>query len=1182
MLIASRTQWANRLRRPPPWHSGPGPYLAAALLLALPLASASCASSGITIAGRVYGDARTGAGGFAELVGAACAGACYASASAWSSVALAAGDRAQTPATCAALCTSTRGCDVYNYDGPPSVPSGRCELLRRTAAAPATSAALAPALMGACDSEMSLLHFPEDLPALPATDAAAQLECFAHDGSVAFGEGACSAGAPLLAVYATRAMLTQAAASKWWPATPRGALHEVAAPVTAATTCRDWCRDAVPGCAAFVLSRGTCRLLGQAPGGAGCKPALGRRAAALRGDGTVSGFPRRCVAREDAPAVPPELRSWFDELHPVCTVADTDGGFVGDSGTFRPRSGCVYRRYDPPATFDALRGSWVLINGGSNMYITALNLINTITPGLVGPSSTGHRTGTCDVLDLVWNGNRELVYPAPSERPHGLCLTWAQLGRFATTGGLPNAVWGADVRGILDRRLGDASAAYNNRSVRVTMVVGQYWENTRQFVRAVRSGTRIAASQWGRHGRVLLYANVMQWYLVCGVYQVGFCNRQDIKNDYRRDPSSMGRYFQDELKGLLDEISEYCGPGAPNRWRCFLAPNCYSGSQEYHINPMLNIMRSQIAAQKVPGAVQFLDFWALGKLKPQEIIDNHASGILMAVMWQIMLNVARPMPGTAARVHPEHMDFPRSCYTDSMVQQCTNCACDCARCARWECAGSRACTATRPSFLSGLPRAVAIAAPPTPGYVAPPPAPSPGGAHAIGSNTTDRPGHAPLPRCDTIDILGALERDTAQTHALYNSSAARGCDARKRVWCGASKDAWTLGSATFVCVLLVWIVDAQVQAHAQAHTASVAVSTAAVASPVTPPAGEGSSAVRPAPENLSALGAARLLASVHIVLGHLYQKGAITGPYLCGWGFTWVPWFFMLSGYVLTHARLNSRSGRGKTEPALLFLAKRLGGKDWYAFHRTGRYAEAMDALVVFFKFHPLCYLHVFAFGMCLAAARQRRKDAKAAMVSRGGAVVLAARYERVEVTMGSGRFGVRMVEATGGAVLIASVTAGGAGACAGMRAGDRVVELNGTALPLDFDEAVAAMRAAGRPLRLCVSRERRPQPVAHPADASTHFAGNVPVAQQCIEVVMGEGTFGVKMDEVVDADGTRGVMISSVTAGGAGDVQGVHAGDRVLELNGAPLPPTYDAAVAAIGAAARPLRLGLARSSGA
>jgi len=79
---------------------------------------------------------------------------------------------------------------------------------------------------------------------------------------------------------------------------------------------------------------------------------------------------------------------------------------------------------------------------------------------------------------------------------------------------------------------------------------------------------------------------------------------------------------------------------------------------------------------------------------------------------------------------------------------------------------------------------------------------------------------------------------------------------------------------------------------------------------------------KPKKEFLGSLGLARMLASQHIVFGHLFAKGAFTtGVYFFSWGYTWVPWFFMLSGYVLCHARLNSTR---KGDDPLSHIAKRL------------------------------------------------------------------------------------------------------------------------------------------------------------------------------------------------------------------------------------------------------------------
>lgn len=54
------------------------------------------------------------------------------------------------------------------------------------------------------------------------------------------------------------------------------------------------------------------------------------------------------------------------------------------------------------------------------------------------------------------------------------------------------------------------------------------------------------------------------------------------------------------------------------------------------------------------------------------------------------------------------------------------------------------------------------------------------------------------------------------------------------------------------------------------------------------------------------LGLARFMGSTHVVVGHLFAKGVTSPTYFFGWGFTWVPWFFMLSGFVLFSAYLKN------------------------------------------------------------------------------------------------------------------------------------------------------------------------------------------------------------------------------------------------------------------------------------
>eukprot|EP00931_Biecheleriopsis_adriatica_P049161 TRINITY_DN28425_c0_g1_i1.p1 TRINITY_DN28425_c0_g1~~TRINITY_DN28425_c0_g1_i1.p1 ORF type:complete len:1772 (+),score=388.07 TRINITY_DN28425_c0_g1_i1:296-5317(+) len=67
-------------------------------------------------------------------------------------------------------------------------------------------------------------------------------------------------------------------------------------------------------------------------------------------------------------------------------------------------------------------------------------------------------------------------------------------------------------------------------------------------------------------------------------------------------------------------------------------------------------------------------------------------------------------------------------------------------------------------------------------------------------------------------------------------------------------------------------------------------------------------------------GLARAMASCHVVVGHLYARGDLPNHYVFGWGFTWVPWFFMLSGFILCTSELRRPTDSGSLD----YVAKRL------------------------------------------------------------------------------------------------------------------------------------------------------------------------------------------------------------------------------------------------------------------
>jgi len=81
------------------------------------------------------------------------------------------------------------------------------------------------------------------------------------------------------------------------------------------------------------------------------------------------------------------------------------------------------------------------------------------------------------------------------------------------------------------------------------------------------------------------------------------------------------------------------------------------------------------------------------------------------------------------------------------------------------------------------------------------------------------------------------------------------------------------------------------------------------------------------PKQLKALGAARFIASVHVVLGHLVrlQPRPVYSWPIFSWGYTWVPWFMMVSGFILTYSRVNSKEP-SKLDPIPVFMRRRLLG----------------------------------------------------------------------------------------------------------------------------------------------------------------------------------------------------------------------------------------------------------------
>jgi peptidoglycan/LPS O-acetylase OafA/YrhL len=224
------------------------------------------------------------------------------------------------------------------------------------------------------------------------------------------------------------------------------------------------------------------------------------------------------------------------------------------------------------------------------------------------------------------------------------------------------------------------------------------------------------------------------------------------------------------------------------------------------------------------------------------------------------------------------------------------------------------------------------------------------------------------------------------------------------------------------------------------------------------------------PKNsIPGLGTLRFIASLHIVAGHLqiFGRDYMTPVPFAEFGYTWVPWFMLLSAFVLSWSTINKEPRRespvwyeflrlrvrgiyplylagliatvisstrhiptkryiidllllqswypGWREQAIMphtwflsaitpcwmlhgwlfqrierastkimlfycslvcFLPLLLFGvlECWWCGHQTNQYKSNLDVLVIMFKFHPLCYLPLYACGICFAHLSYRWK----------------------------------------------------------------------------------------------------------------------------------------------------------------------------------------------------------------
>mmetsp|Transcript_93047 Transcript_93047/g.262315 ORF Transcript_93047/g.262315 Transcript_93047/m.262315 type:complete len:1047 (+) Transcript_93047:1-3141(+) len=468
--------------------------------------------------------------------------------------------------------------------------------------------------------------------------------------------------------------------------------------------------------------------------------------------------------------------------------------------------------------------------------------------------------------------------------------------------------------------------------------------------------------------------------------------------------------------------------------------------------------------------LRYVDLWTLTLQIPEDCLGGHQSPMSATLTWQIFLGGICPHAATAdGSLASFHGDTCRAAQVNVQCADLTGTGFHYA----WECALAKPCD------LRALPQ-------------------PPGMRRARlerGVVVVDLDAAGEMPERRTW-FESSWKRSWAWTLVVCTSVAGLALSVKVHPWEGRYRDGdgyWRMAGMASVTThseadgekggpvtprgpqgtvrLNYPVVDAEQSQISEAHV-MVGSSSKTAASPSNRSEDGGAAATAsgapPAGEKF-AFGLARCVASLHVVAGHLYARQAIADVYIFGWGFTWVPWFFMLSGFIL----FSAEARRPRAESVLGYVARRsvsiyplygasllvacvlakaqdaspgflvlllqawlgqawlpwvtegalqmqcwflscmvvywalfrvlylmvaslktlghllialaiacalpwiavvivpaiAGDLRWYDRHTFG-HTESLDLAVVFLKFNPLCYIHIFFVGMALARLR--------------------------------------------------------------------------------------------------------------------------------------------------------------------------------------------------------------------
>eukprot|EP00931_Biecheleriopsis_adriatica_P089083 TRINITY_DN6326_c0_g1_i2.p1 TRINITY_DN6326_c0_g1~~TRINITY_DN6326_c0_g1_i2.p1 ORF type:complete len:715 (+),score=129.77 TRINITY_DN6326_c0_g1_i2:145-2289(+) len=301
-----------------------------------------------------------------------------------------------------------------------------------------------------------------------------------------------------------------------------------------------------------------------------------------------------CDARVDAPPVKGIL---------------FEGSLVLDAG-------CQYALQDVASLRSNLAGSWIVINGGSNMLLMFHRLAMMLAPGEYGRF---YSLWNSYVVDIVIENAKIVSFSAISSKE----TACRQVDHNISSRG--------SCEGHVAARLSQAPPHSDDKNqIRLTIFLNRFWHLVPGAVDLVQ-----ADAGWSS-ARLAFVVQVSTWYTICNVEQFGGCLREDLKEA----DVDLIQVFQSEMNLALEKLRTTCSPGGrAGSLGCAVGTGAWTNAGG-PLGASMTRLNTEIASAmqtRSSTTFRFLDFFTLGAAMPQETILGHGSQILHTWAWQILL-----------------------------------------------------------------------------------------------------------------------------------------------------------------------------------------------------------------------------------------------------------------------------------------------------------------------------------------------------------------------------------------------------------------------------------------------------------------------------------------------------------------------------------------------------------------